>query len=339
MTTGFFAEVARGRGGVYRDDSGNSLLVPAGSSKDQRIKYTSASSLSNYITFLAHIHKWRMRYLTRGMGNSPDLCLLAQAEHYNTGFDMDDQRANKESGKRLDDIIVRALDRVNINEKADYGTAVHTFTEPDHPTVSLDPKILDDVASFDLTLRENGVKILDTEVFVADDETTSAGTFDHLVWVPSYGHVIMDKKTGRINLHEFAIQLSVYANGDLYERDTDERQTFEEKYGIELNRDVGIIAHIKDGETKLLYVDLAEGYEGARHAAWVRDFQRNKNLGGAIDGFAVQGELKEHRDGLANLVAQAETREELVSLYRGNSHLWTEDLTNAAVKRQEEIAP
>lgn len=339
MSTGFFAEVARGRGGVYRDDSGNSLLVPAGFSKDQRIKYTSASSLSDHITFLAHIHKWRMRYLTRGMGNSPDLCLLAQVEHYNTGFDMEDEKANRGSGKRLDDIIVRALDRVNINEKADYGTAVHAFTEPGHPTGPLDAEVQDDVASFHRKLRENGVKILDTEVFVADDETTSAGTFDHLVWVPHYGHVILDKKTGRINLHEFAIQLSVYANGDLYDRDTDERQTFEEKYDIELNRDVGIIAHIKDGKTELSYVDLMEGYEGARHAAWVRDFQRNKNLGGVIDGFAVQAALQELRDGLVNLIAQSETREQLVKLYHINSHLWTSDLTDAAVKRQEEIAP
>jgi hypothetical protein len=97
-------------------------------------RYTRASSLATYIENLTHIKKWEMRYLCKAMGQNEDLAALAAVETYSTGIsDAVFGRDKSESGKRLDEIIQRALDRVRIHEKADRGTAVHGATEPGAP--------------------------------------------------------------------------------------------------------------------------------------------------------------------------------------------------------------
>ena len=215
MTADTFFDEPVGRGGVPRDYEGNALVLPAGATTDRLVPYTPASGLASAIADERHIHRWEMRYLAKGMGRSPDLCVLAAAEPYSTGLTNPTVgRAKSASGRALDAIIERALDRVGIHEKADYGTAVHAWTEPgnEEPVI---PAAVDDVQSFKDAIERNGIRIIATEVFTANDTVRAAGTFDHLCWVPGYGIVICDKKTGKMNPHEFGVQLSVYANGDV----------------------------------------------------------------------------------------------------------------------------
>src|SRR5690606_35027111 len=105
-----------------------------------------------------------------------------------------------------------------------------------------------------------------TEVFTANDELRSAGTFDHLDYVPGLGIVVTDKKTSSKAKSSYDVQLAGYSRSDVYDPETDQRQTLEE-YVAErgwdpalINRSKGIIWWIKDGRTQARILDLDAGY-------------------------------------------------------------------------------
>jgi hypothetical protein len=257
------------------------MLVPRGMPKTMRTRYTRASALSGYIEDVAYIHKWQMRYLALGMGRNPDLAELAAVETYNTGLRNPVYGRDKsQSGRRLDAIIERAMDRVGILEKADRGTAIHATTEPGAPFVP--PHLQEAVDSFHEANRRHAIRIIGTEQFTANDATMSSGTFDHLVEVPGVpeleGVVIGDKKTGAYSPHEWAIQLSSYANGDPYNTETDERHSWPGK----INLDYAIVWQIDNTvspvTTRVHVLDIALGWEAAQHAAWVRDWHARNDL-------------------------------------------------------------
>jgi hypothetical protein len=262
-------------------DAGLPQLVPKGMPKDIRASYTRASALSSYIEDTAYIHKWQMRYLAKGMARRPDLCELAAVEPYSTGLRNPVFGPEKtQSGRRLDAIIERALDSVGILEKADRGTAIHATTEPGADFVPEHLRSANE--SFHEANRVNGVRILDTERFTANDITMSAGTFDHLVEIPGVdgleGCVIGDKKTGDYSPHEWAIQLSTYARGEPYNTDTDERHA----WPMPINLDYAIVWQIDNtvspAVTKIHVLDIQLGWEAAQHAAWVRDWHKRTDL-------------------------------------------------------------
>ena len=266
---------------VLRGTGGGPMLVPKGMPKDMRTLYTRASALSSYIEETEYIHRWQMRYLAKAMGRRPDLAELAAVEPYSTGLSNPVfGREKSQSGKRLDAIIERALDSVGILEKADRGTAIHAATEPDNDFVP--PHLQGAVDSFEAANRVNGIRIIDTERFTANDITMSAGTFDHLVVVPGIpeldGCVIGDKKTGDYSPHEWAIQLSTYARGEPYNTDTDERHPWPD----EINLDYAIVWQIDNttspATTQVHVLDIQLGWEAAQHAAWVRDWHKRTDL-------------------------------------------------------------
>src|SRR5690606_28854851 len=148
----------------------------------------------------------------------------ASSEIYTCGF-TEDEKANKASGRRVDEIIERAMDRAGVNMKADYGTAIHSRTEPGNDNIDPDEKQAQDVASCWDLWTELGVVHLGTEIFTANDNLRSAGTFDHLSYVPGYGIIVTDKKTSKSAKSTYDIQLASYAHGDVYDVDTDQRQT------------------------------------------------------------------------------------------------------------------
>lgn len=328
MTETFFDEIV-GRGGVPRDSEGNALILPRGATTDRLVPYTPASSLASAITDESHIHRWQMRNLAKAMGQNPDLALLAAAEPYSTGLSNPTVgRAKSASGRALDRIIERALDRVGIDEKADYGTAVHSLTEPNNDQ-PVPPQAADDVQAFWDCIKRNGIQILATEVFTANDALRAAGTFDHLCWVPGFGVVICDKKTGKMNPHEFGIQLVVYATGEVYDPKTRLRISLEELAGSPINRDVGIVFEIRDGRCRLRDVDLVKGAEGAAAAAAARDYHAEGGMIGDADTLVSQHARRERND-LALAIRACQTRAQALILWRENKHLWTDDHTTLA---------
>jgi hypothetical protein len=321
--------------GLQRDRWGRPLLVPRGQPKTVRAPYTRASGLSDFVTNDRGIQIWERRYLIRGMGANEDLQELAACESYNTGLigpgePAEDTRENKASGRRLDEIGERALERMKIHEKADYGTAVHMATEPGSRAIP-SKRMRGDVASFAPTLEAEGIHILQTEAFVANDTVMSAGTFDHLLWVPGYGVIIGDKKTGKMNPYEFGIQFSTYANGDAYDVYTDERTQIHP----DLNPEWGMVIWMPalQGKTILKMIDLRLGYQDAIRAAEVRDAQKDRSLRDAPPGF-----FRKRRAALLHTaLLDAPDMATLYQLRRDHKDIWSEEYSAVARIRQGEL--
>ena len=257
------------------------LKPPDQEDTDVRIPHTAASTMSSYIEKSSHIHKWEMRYLAIGMGRRPDLARLAASETYNTGlYAQFEGREKQDSGRRVDEIIERALDTMRIHEKADYGTAFHQHTEPGAPR-PVDEEMERDVLSFEETLRRECIIIEQTEQFTVNDALRSAGTFDHLIRILGHpaldGLVIADKKTGSVKPHEWAVQLATYAHGLPYDREADRRYPWP---GL-INTEWALVLHTSalTGKTVPIPVDLTWGWVAAQHAAAVREFHSAKVKG------------------------------------------------------------
>ena len=306
-----------------------------------REPYTRASSLSDYLADFSHLWKWKFRYLARSLGQNRDLAMLAGAECYTTGFDKGDEKENRASGKRLDDIINRALERGKISEKADYGTVIHALTEPGNDgNVEYDDVQADTKAFWDY-VNASGVTILGTELFTANDELMVAGTFDHLMFVPGYGIVITDKKTSSdVHGEDFRIQLSDYANSDLYDWETDQRITLEEyvaRCGWDpdlLDRSKGLIFWIKNGKCEIFELDLTAGYEAAKVAAWVRDNHRKGTHKWRVTDKIIQARAS-LEDSLERWIGDAPDEAMLNTLWRRwGKTIWAARHTEAAQRRK-----
>ena len=268
---------------VKRGEGGSPMLIPRGLEvSGTRAAYTRASYMADQIEEKSHIHKWEMRYLAKAMGQNEDLAALAACEVYSTGVsDAVFGREKTASGRRLDEIIERALDRVRIHEKADRGTAVHGFTEPGAPDGDAIPeRMRAAVASFWEINRKECIEILGTEVFTANDITMSAGTFDHAVRVHGHpllhGIVVADKKTGSFDPLSWCVQISTYANGEPYNTEDDSRPG----WPGEVNKNWGLVWQIDvpAGTTKLWMIDIALGWELAQIAATVRDAHKRTDI-------------------------------------------------------------
>ena len=325
-----FAEEV-GRGGVPRDRWGHPLLI--GLDGKQRA-YTSTSSLSNYMTDKAAIETWRRRYLARGLGMRPDLAMLAGSETYNTGFKMDDKDANKASGRRLDEIIERALDVAMISEKADYGTVIHNLTEPG--AQGYVPEVMQ--PSVDAWFRGmRGWKIVATELFVVSETFGSAGTVDHVAIPPKClgipGLVPIDKKTGKVNLGETAIQLSGYADSVIYDHESGgTRITFEEAFGMPINLDVAFHASLPAMTDQLVLqpLDMVKGRALAALCATVRDSRRGMNSGHPkpLDLPAIAA-----RCAWDAIEAAPAARDEFLAIRTLYLDVWTDDMSRRVLER------
>jgi len=315
-STDFFdtpeADVLRGTGGAP-------LLVPEafeGREPVIRSEYSRASSMADHIEEKDHIHKWEMRYLAKAMGQNEDLAALAACEVYSTGIsDAVWGQKKSQSGRNLDSIIERALDRVRIHEKADRGTAVHGFTEPrwwaQEPHDAIPELLRGPVDAFWEINRRECIELIGTEMFTANDITMSAGTFDHLARIP--GHplfkndlIISDKKTGRFSPFEWCIQLSTYARGKVYNTSTDRRV----EWPGQVSLDWGLVWQIDcepdidlQKRVKLWVIDLQFGWEMAQIASKVRDGHLRRDI--AVEyrspTFEQRLEASNTRDDLARL--------------------------------------
>lgn len=331
--------------GPPRDKYGRPLLIPRGGTEEDRQWYTRASSLADKIEDFAFLHKWQMRYLAVGLSRNMDLIRLAAAEIYTTGFDKPDSKENSASGKRLDEVIERALERAKIHEKADYGTAVHARTEPGNQGVDPDEMQAKEVQSFWDLVSELCITIIGTEIFTANDEIRTAGTFDHLMYVPGYGIIITDKKTSSKASESYDVQLSGYSNAEIYDYETDTRMTLEEYVASKgwdpalINRDVGLIFWIKNGRTQARFLDLKKGYQAARVAAWVRDNHHTKGTAKDVTK-DIRSLVETQRAQLLDFIRSASGLDILTLLWNDprNQSIWTDEHTEAAKQRKAELA-
>lgn len=333
--------------------NGQPLLIPRGveitGDRDiddaNRVAYTRASGLADVLEEFSFLWKWKMRGLAKGLADSMDLIRLVAAEDYTTGF-AEDEAANRAAGRRIDEVIERAMDRSGTDMKADYGTAIHARTEPGNEGTDPDDKQIDDVDSCWQLWTELGVVHLGTEIFTACDETRSAGTFDHLSYVPGYGIVVTDKKTSSKAKQNYDVQLGGYSRSDVYDPQTDQRQTLEEYIASQdwdpalLNRSVGIIWWVKNGKTEPRFLDLDNGFRWAKVAADIRDNRRPQASRVAPNvSKVIRSAVSEQRDRLLTALATAPTVEVLLAIWGnpGAQAIWTDAHTAAATARKEEL--
>lgn len=328
-----------------RDGQGRPRLIPRNGTEEDRVSYSRASSLADHLEDFSFLWKWKMRGAVKGLADSMDLIRLIASEEYTCGF-AEDERENRAAGKRIDEVVERAMDRAGVPMKADYGTAIHLRTEPGNEGTDPDDKQVDDVDScWDLWNRL-GIVHLGTEVFTANDELTSAGTFDHLSYVPGYGIVVTDKKTSSKAKQNYDVQLASYAHSDVYDPDTDGRMTLEEYvYGLGwpvelLNRSVGIIWWVKGGKTEPRLLDLDNGYRWAKIAAQIRDERRPQSSRVAKN---IERDIAQHAEELRGILLQrlqsAPGLEALEKIYQSPAArgLWTDNHTAAYAARKEAL--
>lgn len=332
--------------GPERDRYDRPKLIPRGGSEGDRRAYTRMSSLAGVLENHAAFSKWEKRALAKGLADNLDLARLVAAESYTPGFtrDKDHLKANQAAGARIDKVIGRAMDRALLDEKADYGTAIHSLTEPDSTGVSLDDRQREEVESFGQMLTDTGIRLLDSEVFVANDTINGAGTFDHLAYVPHYGICCVDKKTSSKPSSTYDVQLGGYIHSDVYDCEDDSRMTMEEYVsslgwdpGL-INRDVGFLFYIKNGETQVRELDLKQGWEDAQLAAKILAGHRKKGVAKDVTKNIV-ARAAEMRADLMLRITEAEMVETLFALWGdyATRAIWTEEHTLAAKIKQEEL--
>ncbi|MBC7593534.1 MAG: hypothetical protein H7288_06305 [Kineosporiaceae bacterium] len=322
MNNDFFANAMAG---PERDRYDRPMLVPAGMPGGARAAYTRASSFADRVKDKRHIHTWEKRYLARGMGLRPDLQDLAAGELYTSSKLTEDAGKNRQSGKNLDDIIKRALDHVGIHFLADRGTAIHSFCEDRDRLFEVPEHLRTSVEGYWAAVDEHGLQLLGIEMFIANDHVMAAGTFDSLVRHPEHGVCVGDIKTGDID-PGYAIQLAIYANGELYNTDTDERQPLEAlSGGEEINRDIGLIFDVKPEGTKIIEVDLVKGWALTQAIKMVVDDLR-------MDLFT---EVKS--DPILQAISEAETEIALIHLWNTSGGNWRVKHIKAADARKKEI--
>jgi hypothetical protein len=269
--------------GVPRGRYGRPLIHPA--KRDgtpnltaKLVEYDRASTVADALDTGGGLATWRVRHAAVGVALSPDLAAMAAALGRNVNtYSAEDKR-------NLDAIIESAHDRSGGNDKANYGTAIHSLTEPGNTGDIVNPGMAGDVASYLATIEQAGIEVDETETFVVNDELKVAGTFDHtyrftrdvdvtfadgtVVRIPAGSKLIGDKKTGSLHFDAHAIQLAIYARGKRYDHNTGQREA------LDVSPQWGVIAHIarEQGETTLYLVDLHEGWVGAKLAVEVRAY-------------------------------------------------------------------
>lgn len=277
---------------IPRDQYDRPFITPPDGGQAE--PYTRVSTFCSALSDSSGIGKWKARHVALGVGRYADLAAMAAGLEY--GRD----------NAQLDEIIDSAIDRVGCNAKANYGTAVHTFTEPERDAFDFVPENMKpDVEAYRELLAARGIEVVSSERFVVCDELKTAGTYDHIYRVPAELfpegarerehtgrriHVVGDKKTGTLHMHEHALQLAVYAHSKHYDPATGKRDD------LGVNLEWGLLVHIPAGKRKAepYWINIAAGRKAAALALAVRDFRTRKDLAAPlVVDFAAAEKLAE----------------------------------------------
>lgn len=315
-----------------RDQWGRPLILQEDGS---RKAYTRASSLSGMIENRTGLHIWDNKNIARGLAVRPDLVAMVASLPSPTG----DKRKDAVTNASFNEYLEMAREAAQAHDAANWGTSIHGFTEPGmrgNPAVP--ERIQGDVDSYWGRIDEYHAVCVASEVFVVNDELGVAGTLDDVYWLPGFGVVVGDKKSGKKKPHSVLIQMAVYANSFVYDIETGRRSPlislvdwkalgFEGPAVSHHNLDWAMFVHVPlgEGETTFYKADIRLGYEMAVVAAKVRDYQRQQEglvwdaHNEILAGVRVQQ--------AAQLISAATTREEMVSIANSFQDVWNERLT------------
>lgn len=297
---------------VNRDHWGRPLITPPDGGKAK--PYTRATTLAGTLDNLYGLMGWKQRQTALGLAAREDL-LTAVAAHAN-------------DKKRLDEICEQALEASKSSAAATMGTAIHALSEKVDRGEELPP--LPAATAADLEAYRRATADLEPvliEQMVVLDDLQVAGTPDRIVRCPDGVVRIADLKTGNVTFaaQKIAIQLALYAHGQVYDVATGERTPLPE--GLDLETAIVIHLPAGSGTCEQVDVDIAAGWEAVEYAVWTREWQKRRDL--------IRPRLTV--DVVAEAIAAATTTDELVALYRTHREVWTEKHTALAGDRKKAL--
>ena len=242
------------------------------------IAYTRISTVAKCLDDTGGLVDWKLRRAVYGMAIRPDLIAKASA--------MDP--ANPDDDKKLREVFKDADAAAASSTAANYGTAVHAWTEHadnGRDLSKMPAELRPDVEAYLRATRGLGMRKVLAEKFVVIDELQCAGSFDGMWMLPDWTgqHLptifpISDTKTGLKAVdhpHNIAIQIAMYSRGQLYDIETGERTP------LGADQHSGILLHtpLGTGKAAVYRLDLDEGWAAAQVARWVHStWRKNKNL-------------------------------------------------------------
>lgn len=250
------------------------------------------------------LEAWKMRGVLLGAAMREDLRTAALAE--GVGGDT----------KTLNRLANAALDASKESDGATLGTAMHTICERidagedvHKVTAGLPPEHRASAQAYEALLRLNGWEVVEQERTVRMSELDVAGTLDKVYRIPGYGLVIGDVKTEKrpeLNLQKIGAQMGGYSRGDA---------TWIPGIGWvtpdwvrNVNQDVGVIVHVRNGDAIPILIDLRRGYAAALSARDnLRRSQEAKKSYGVEGAWAVPMTVKRPAPA-ETLVAEAAAR-------------------------------
>lgn len=321
---------------IERDRWGRPMIVDP--STGEVVAYTRASSMAGYISNFSGLHTWQLRLVAQGVGHRDDLAAIAASL---PPYDQMD-RTHKES---LQEVVDEALITAKAYEKANWGTAIHAFTDPTHPSGPVPERMQADVRSHEQAVEMTGVVRLGSEIFVVNDRLKVAGTLDAILGVPALdAMVVADTKTGKQDLHKTMIQVAIYRDSVVYDWRNHTRLRLEDHLadahpGVQLpafSENIGIYTHIPRGEGKTTMHPLAleEGRRMAKICADVREWQTSKEF---IKDDTVEWQAQHRNMPALTAITNARTLEELREVYRRYQWCWNDRLDKAGQARLSEI--
>lgn len=324
---------------VPRDRWKRPLILPPGAKPNAKpVAYTRATTFADSVEDMYGLGRWQQRMVALGLAKRPDL-LLAVSAHED----------DKDELNRLTD---QAKEAAASSAAATTGTALHKLAERyDRGQIGLVDVPESNRADIQAYIAAMApLTIHGIEEFVVVDEIQVGGTFDRIVEYDGQRYVA-DIKTGSIEYSatKMAIQLALYAHGELYEP----KQNSRGNTGV--SRNAGIIIHLPAGEGRcqLYWIDLKAGWEAARLCQQVRDWRKRKNLlaaasfGPAVLQPPVQvdqavaviaGSFEvDNVEALTILIAEAESTEQLEALWSAHQDRWRPEHTRAAAARKTHL--
>ena len=247
-------------------DDGKRYLITRPDGTEAR--YTRATTYIDGLEHTGALDAWKLRTLLEGVViNEEDVATGPGGELFTSTvrdaihtrdvaikkLDKADRKGKLEVGERgvaevaimqafkatLDNVAEEALDLGGVHEKANKGTDLHSLTGlcDEHgiehikmlaTAGTITPADLADIEAYDAKMRELGLKVVETETVVVDDERGVAGRLDRIVSVPGKvlgrargAKVVADIKTGSAEYirGKVAMQTCIYATAKGYDAD------------------------------------------------------------------------------------------------------------------------
>ncbi len=216
---------------ILRNGRGQPMIVPPDGGKP--VPYTRASTFAGTLDDAGGLATWRVRLAGLGIARNPDLAMMAAALKY--------------GDRELDAILETAHDRAGGNEKAHWGTAVHSYADQ-LGEIDVPAPMRSDVQAYADALAEHGITVESLGRFIVNDRYRVAGTYDQILRLSDGRRVMADIKTGTLHPLACAIQLAIYAGGEHY--GLDGHGNYYVRKPLEVDQELAIIAHIPKGAAR-----------------------------------------------------------------------------------------